>query len=355
MSHSIDIQRTDRVAIFGGTFNPIHQGHLKAAQMVQQRLGLDRIVFVPAAQNPMKPEVDGASDIDRLEMVRRAVKSLGDGYSVDTGELNRGGLSYTIDTLKAYAAKVEEGRLYLLIGSDQLEQFDRWKSYREILNLANLVVVTRPGYQIPVAAGDLPPGLRDLVEEFDRSFCTLQSGRTIEFVRLMDNEVSASDIRKRIRTGRSVDRFLTMEVEEYIKTKGLYAPLGPRIGDFAQFTSFCAQVLFDKKGIDVRGYDLTALSAPSEFALLASGTSTRHAAALSENLVRAVKEEFNVLPQSLEGQGEGRWVVVDYGSLIVHLFYDFVRHEYRLEQLWKGAVDLGLKDQAPAPASAKAH
>jgi len=78
--------------------------------------------------------------------------------------------------------------------------------------------------------------------------------------------------------------------------------------------------------------------------LIASGTSTRHAASLAENVVQAVKEEYNVLPQSVEGVDEGRWVVIDYGSLIVHVFYDFVRQEYSLEKLWKDGKDLNLKD-----------
>ena len=117
-----------------------------------------------------------------------------------------------------------------------------------------------------------------------------------------------------------------------------------RIGDFKQFTEFCADVLFSKKGINVRGFDLTGVAAPSEYTLIASGTSTRHAAAMAENVVMAVKEEYNLHPQSVEGIDEGRWVLVDYGSLIIHLFYDFVRQEYNLETLWKQGKDLGLKD-----------
>ena len=89
---------------------------------------------------------------------------------------------------------------------------------------------------------------------------------------------------------------------------------------------------------------MTRLTAPSEFVVIASGTSTRHAAAMAENVVMAVKEEYNVLPQSVEGIDEGRWVLVDYGSLIVHIFYDFVRQEYSLENLWREGKDLGLKD-----------
>ena len=124
--------------------------------------------------------------------------------------------------------------------------------------------------------------------------------------------------------------------------------MGDKIGDFKKFSSFAGDVLFSKKGIQVRGFDLRKMSAPSEFAVICSGTSTRHTSSLAENLIDAVKEEYGVLPQSIEGLSEGRWVVLDYGSLIVHLFYDFVRQEYSIEKLWLDAVDIGLKDSSLA-------
>jgi nicotinate-nucleotide adenylyltransferase len=100
--------------------------------------------------------------------------------------------------------------------------------------------------------------------------------------------------------------------------------------------------------LNVKGFDLRPTTAPTEFSLVASGTSTRHTAALAEGVLSAVKEEFNVFPQSVEGMAEGRWVLLDYGSLIVHVFYDFVRQEYRLEELWREARDLEIKDSVGA-------
>jgi nicotinate-nucleotide adenylyltransferase len=240
--------------------------------------------------------------------------------------------------------------LYLIVGLDQFEEFDKWKEFTEILTLANLIVVTRPGLTLPFGEEDLPAGLKNLVAVFDRQYVALTTGRSIEFVRLQDVDVSASDIRKRLRTGRNVDRHLSIAVEEYIREQGLYAPLGPKIGDYEAFTRFCATALFAKKAINVRGFDLQRTEAPTEFTLIASGTSTRHASALAEAVSRAVKDEFNVFPQSFEGGSEGRWVVLDYGSLMGHIFYDFVRQEYRLEDLWRSGRDLQIKEEAP-PAS----
>ncbi|HEY8269561.1 MAG TPA: ribosome silencing factor, partial [Pseudobdellovibrionaceae bacterium] len=173
-------------------------------------------------------------------------------------------------------------------------------------------------------------------------------GRNIQFIRLQDIEVSASEVRKFLRTGRPVEKVLPLSVESYIRAHELYRASGDRIGDFEKFAAFCGKVLFEKKAIQVRGFDLTEIAAPTEYTLIASGTSTRHAVSLAESVVQAVKEEYNVLPLSVEGISEGRWVLVDYGSLIVHIFYDFVRQEYSLEKLWQDGKDLNLKDSSPS-------
>jgi nicotinate-nucleotide adenylyltransferase len=333
-----------RVAMFGGTFNPLHVGHLQAITTVKQRLNFDLIKVVPAARNPHKPPVEGPSDSQRLEMVRRGLAEFKDYVEVDDIEIKRGGTSFTVDTLKEYAKEIPPEDLYLVVGLDQFEEFDKWKDFEKVLTLANLVVVTRPRHSIPISEDDLAPGLKSLVAAFDRQFIQLTSGRSIEFVRMQDVDVAASDVRKKIRTGRNVDALVSIAVEEYIKENQLYAPIGPKIGDYEAFTKFCAQALFDKKAINVRGFDLREIESATEFALIASGTSTRHASALAEAVQRAVKDEFNVFPMSVEGSSEGRWVLLDYGSLIVHVFYDFVRQEYRLEDLWKRGRDLELKD-----------
>jgi nicotinate-nucleotide adenylyltransferase len=342
------IDSGSRIGIFGGTFNPLHMGHLNCISTVHTRLHLDKVIVVPAAQNPKKPVVEGPTSEQRLEMLKIGVSDYAY-VDVDDQELKRGGMSYTIDTIRSYREQVAAENLYLIVGLDQFEEFDTWKDYEQILELANLIVVTRPNHSLPFTEDDMPAGLKKLVAVFDRQFVALTTGRSIEFLRLQDVDVSSSDVRKRLRTGRNVDRHITIEVEDYVRQHNLYGPLGPRIGDFEKFTNFCAQALFARKAINVRGFDLRAIESPTEFTLIASGTSTRHTSSLAEAVAKAVKEEFNVFPQSLEGIGEGRWVVLDYGSLIVHVFYDFVRQEYRLEDLWRHGRDLQIKDETPVP------
>ncbi|MGE5087146.1 MAG: nicotinate (nicotinamide) nucleotide adenylyltransferase [Bacillota bacterium] len=333
-----------KIGIFGGSFNPPHMGHVNAIQTVAKKMGLNKIHVVPAAQNPLKTPVEGPTPEQRLELTKLAFNQYGDMYYVDDQELQRGGMSYTIDTVMNLRKTYDASDLYLIVGADKFEELSQWKDYSKILAETNLVVTTRPGYDMPESLEEMPGYLKPLVADFDFNFIELTTGRNIQFITLRDIEISSSEVRKWLRTGKPVEKYLALSVESYVKEHKLYRNLGDRIGDFTKFTEFCGNILFANKGINVRGFDLRNITAPSEFSLIASGTSTRHATAMAENIVIAVKEEYNVHPQSVEGVDEGRWVLVDYGSLIIHVFYDFVRMEYGLENLWREGKDLGLKD-----------
>lgn len=334
-----------RIGIFGGTFDPLHIGHIQCVRTVHTRLNLEKIFVIPAAQNPRKPRVEGPLDEDRLEMCRVGLRSDAEYVIVDDREIKRGGLSYTVTTLESFAKDYKPEEMHLIIGMDQFEELDRWHRVDQILELANIVVVSRTGHNVPVVAEDFPKGLVPYLADFEKGFGQLTTGRHIEFIRMPNIDISATDLRKRIRTGRSVEKYMSIEVEEFIKERGLYGPINIKVGDYEQFAHFCANVLFEKKGLNVKGFDLRPTTAPAEFALIASGTSTRHTAALAETVQAAVKDEYGVFPQSVEGASEGRWVLLDYGSLIVHIFYDFVRQEYRLEELWKNAKELSIRDE----------
>jgi nicotinate-nucleotide adenylyltransferase len=174
----------------------------------------------------------------------------------------------------------------------------------------------------------------------------LTTGRSIHFVHLKDVGVSATEIRKSVRSGLKVDKFLPLTVEKYIRSHKLYTVEKSKPIDFKELTEFCAGVLFDKKGFNVRGFDLSRIESPTDFTLIASGTSTRHVSSLGEQVLAEVKRKFGINPLSIEGVREGRWVLVDYGALIVHIFYDFIRQEYKLEELWSEGRPLNLQDPA---------
>ncbi len=332
--------KKNKVGIFGGLFDPIHYGHLNSMSTVAERLGLSKVITIPSFRSPLRPQTQGATPEQRLEMTKIGVTELGALVEVDRVEIDRGGISYTIDTLRSL--NDPSAQYSLIIGMDQFGKFDEWKEYEEIIKMVDLVVTSRPGVDFPYSIDRFPPGLRPHVEDFDGKQAMLKSGHHIHFIKLQDVEASATEIRKRVRLGQSINHLVPLPIVEYIKENHLYESVAKNIGDFKKFTLFCANHLKEKGGIQVRAFDLSEIQAPSEFSLITSGTSTRHATSLAETLVKEIKKEYGVWPQSIEGTSEGRWVVIDYGSLIVHSFYDFVRTEYRLEKIWKDGVEIAL-------------
>lgn len=333
-----------RVGIFGGSFNPPHLGHLNLMSSVQKKAGLEKVFVIPTYENPLKHPVEGPTPEQRLELVKVAISQYGEQFVVDDQEIRRKGVSFTIDTIRNYRKDYAAEDLFFIVGADSFETFPEWKNFKNILEESNLIVATRPGHQLPQSIDELPSALQPLVAEFDLNYIELTTGRNIQFMTLKDVDVSATDLRKRLRTGRSLEKYLPLGVENHVREHKYYQPLGHKIADYADFTKFVANVLFDRKGIMVRAFDLRSVSAPSEYAIVTSGTSSRHASSLAENVIQQVKEEYGVLPLSIEGMDEGRWVLLDYGSLIVHTFYDFVRQEYNLEKLWGNETDMQLKD-----------
>jgi len=196
-----------RVGIFGGTFDPPHVGHVLTAGDACETLGLDRLIFVPAAGQPFKVNAPAvASPKDRLAMVRLAIG--GDArFEVSDIEMERGGLSYTVETLEALALSWPGAELFLILGIDALESFERWKSPERIRELATIAVLIR---------GD---------SDFD------ESGRAGAVVRVSSRriDVSSSEIRRRLREGKPITAFVAESVERYIATANLYRSDSPHV------------------------------------------------------------------------------------------------------------------------------
>lgn len=140
-----------RIGILGGTFNPVHIGHLILAEEAREKLGLDKVVFVPTALPPHKEDLNIAPASDRLKMIKLAIS--GNKYfAVSDIEIKRQGRSYTIDTLTELKSKFNRDELYFIIGSDLLKYLDEWKDLNQIIKMVKFVAATRPGYpleQIP--------------------------------------------------------------------------------------------------------------------------------------------------------------------------------------------------------------
>ena len=188
-----------RVGVFGGTFDPVHVGHLAIAHAALESVPLDRVLFVLAKRSPLKERGPVASEGDRLRMLELAIANE-PRFAVSRLELDRDGPSYTVDTLERLAGKDE---LFLILGSDALADLARWKDPDRIARLATLVVAERPG--APDRVGDAP------IVRFDAP-------------RL---DISSRELRARAARGRSLRYLVPEPVLQHIEARGLYRAEGP--------------------------------------------------------------------------------------------------------------------------------
>ena len=189
-----------RTGVFGGTFDPPHVGHLLLAADARDALNLDRLIFVPTGAQPLKVDTPPiASPRDRLEMVRLAVADDAN-YTVDDAEINRKGLSFTVDTLEHLSERYSAGQLFLLLGEDALASFDKWRTPERIRELATIAVMRRGGSDTRATA--MAPGVLEV------------SARRVD--------VSSTEIRARLRAGKSIKGFVPESVERFIDDRGLY-------------------------------------------------------------------------------------------------------------------------------------
>ena len=197
-----------RIGVFGGTFDPVHLAHLILAEQCREQAALDQILFIPAARPPHKQDQDIASFDRRVEMLALALAG-NPAFRVDELEKNRAGPSYTVDTLTELKSRQPEAQLFLIVGSDTLHELATWRQPERILELAKLLVVTRPGFPML----DCEP-LRQ----------ALNLSRPIEVQPILSPliDIASREIRRRVATGQSIRYLVPRSVEMYIKEKGLY-------------------------------------------------------------------------------------------------------------------------------------
>jgi nicotinate-nucleotide adenylyltransferase len=188
-----------RLGLFGGSFDPVHLGHLLVAQAAREELGLDRLFFIPAAQSPFKPDRKPIAPTERLRLLRVALAGK-NWCEVDEQELQRGGISYTIDTVRDYSRRFPEAELFYLIGADNVPHLPKWREAAELAKLAQFVAIPRPGQGEP----SFPPPFR---------------GRTLVGFPF---GVSSSQIRARIKQGAPIENLVPAAVAEAIRNNRLY-------------------------------------------------------------------------------------------------------------------------------------
>ncbi len=206
------------LGILGGTFNPVHLAHLHLGEEAREALDLERVLFVPAGDPPLKPACV-APPAQRRAMLERALAS-NPAFEVCDIELQRAGPSYTVDTIEALASRHRDARLWFLLGADTLPDLEAWHRPERLFELASFAVATRPGTPgspLALMPRRLAAGFRETAEGWRHA-----SGNVLCRLELTPLSISASDIRQRIAAGASVRYLVPDEVIEYIQKHRLY-------------------------------------------------------------------------------------------------------------------------------------
>ena len=191
-----------QIGIIGGTFNPIHYGHLVSASEVCNKFKLDKVIFIPSAINPLKNDSNLAEAHHRLKMIKLAIAG-NPLFEVSDIEIKRGGASYTIDTIKTLVKKYDKDtNIYFIIGADAFLEINSWSSPDALLKMCKFIVTTRPGYDIKNA------------KQIFR--------KHTEIMEITYLAISSSDIRQRIKSGSPIKYLLPEKVEDYICKHRLY-------------------------------------------------------------------------------------------------------------------------------------
>lgn len=197
-----------KIGIMGGTFDPIHLGHLIMAEYARETLDLDKIIFVPTGIHPLKVNKAISSPHTRIEMISLAIES-NPKFEISTIEIDKEGISYTIETLRLLKQKYKNSGLYFILGTDLLFEIERWKDFKEFSKICKLALFHR--------AGDTD----DRVEEKIRQL-RMQYGLEFEKIESPKIEISSTEIRNRVLDNRSIKYMLPQNVEEYIASNNLY-------------------------------------------------------------------------------------------------------------------------------------
>lgn len=221
-----------RVGLLGGTFNPIHFGHLRAAEEAMEALGLQKVLFVPAGNPPLKATNQLASALDRLAMAAMAVEGQ---PLFEISDAEHGGLapSYSVTTVRKLKAEHPSDELHFIVGLDAFLDLPGWRDPEELLGLADFVVISRPGFKFSDAAASRFLSTGAAVQQLHRldsgksirEDLKLSTGKTATFLSLSSLDISATDLRARVGRGGSIRYLVPEKVRQYIEEHRLYSDL----------------------------------------------------------------------------------------------------------------------------------
>ena len=331
-----------KIGLMGGSFNPLHSGHINSLLTVKDQFQLNKILIVPAFQPPLSDPLTGASAVQRLEMLHQTF-AMEPFIEVDEQEIKRKGTSYSYRTVENIAQQFSSAEVFFIMGLDQFFALDLWKNVPRILKNAHLIVTSRPRVHFPKNQEELPSVIKPHCKSWSSERIVLKKPfHSIFFCSLKDKEISSSLIKDRLKNCQSIARLVPPAVDHYIKTHRLYG-IHSRFyfPKRKTFLHFCKAELEKKKAFEIQAFDLTSLALPFSDGLIVSSSNTRHAKALCRHLKKRIQETFNIRPLAVEGEKEGRWIVLDYNEWVIHIFYDYVRGFYKLEEIWKAGLKEG--------------
>jgi nicotinate-nucleotide adenylyltransferase len=222
-----------RVGLLGGTFDPVHNGHLDLALKTAQLFGLQEVLFIPTSQSPHKLDGPPTSSPQRVAMLKIALEQEAS-FSIDLLEIDKGGVSYTIETLSQLKNIHPEWELFLILGTDAFLLMDTWKRSADILELCHVLVGSRPGVKLEISK-KLSQVLRinkDLLENNDFklpiTFSTVP-GKTLQLYQIPTQNISSREIRHRVQVGKEIKNLLPPGVDHYIMQNQLYRSKSPPI------------------------------------------------------------------------------------------------------------------------------
>ncbi len=328
---------SELVGIFGGTFDPIHKGHLGAVEQVSAHIPFDRIHWVLSARPPHKDQTSVSIE-HRFAMLNLALNG-NSAYIADDTEIKRASKSYTIDTVVSLQQQYPDASFYVIIGGDSLISLPRWHCYSELIEQVNWVVMHRPGYSLDVPA-QLSSRFVDSPERLQGSdggkiWCMEQSNFAISSTELRAELGSSSQTHTQLARD-----FLPSSVLTYIRQHQLYTihSMKPE-----QIKDQVVDALENIKGQDIKVIDIADISDFADYMVVASGTSDTHVKALAREASNTLREK-GVKPLNEDGSDVGEWVLVDFGDVVLHVMRPEVREYYDLEKLWDEDVRALVKE-----------
>lgn len=313
-----------KIGIFGGSFDPPHKGHRWVVETCIQEMNLDGIYVIPSYQTPGK-DLSQIKPEERLEIITESFEDIHQATVLDL-EIKRQDTSYTIDTLNQLSLDKEE--IYLILGEELLFQFHSWKNFEQILHKVNLIIFSHTDFK---KKKNWPVIFQKYLKKLDKNKGELNTGKTLNLIESIKfQNISSTQVRNKLKLDLPVSEMLhpttTPLIQKYYKyLKDTSSP--------DQTFNDITTLLAEKGALNPQLFQFKETI--YESILVTSGLNTRHVRSLCLSVQNYIHKMYGISPQYVEGENLSQWIVLDYNFLIIHIFYDYLRQYYQLEDLWK--------------------